>query len=143
MHYGYIISVDCTGSECAGGCTGETCTGEITPEGHCLNGGTEANGYCSCTRGYTGLRCDQGNTLTNHASIASPKQLTPQRMLVAYNKLVGRKTPLPKERRNTYLEPETKTPTIDRRPPAVTATVGSWKASLINGRHRNVALTDS
>jgi len=46
-------------------------------------------------------------------------------MVVAYDKLVGKKTPLSKERRNTYLEPETKTPATNGRPPAVTATVGT------------------
>jgi len=56
-------------------------------------------------------------------------------MVVAYVKLVGRKTPLPKE-------PEMKTPATNGRPPVVTATVGSWKASRY-GRHKNTALTES
>jgi len=39
--------------------------------------------------------------------------------------MVGRKTLLPKERWNAYPEPETKTPTTNRRPTLVMANVGS------------------
>jgi len=53
--------------------------------------------------------------------------------VVAYDKLASWRTPLPKERWNTYLEPETKAPTTNGRPPAVTTTVGSWKASQYAG----------
>jgi len=80
--------------------------------------------------------------VTSHASIAYRKQLPPQWMMVSYNRLVGRKTPLPKERWNTYLEPETKTQTTTGKPPAVTATVDSLKASR-HGRHSNAVLTES
>jgi len=50
---------------------------------------------------------------TSHASIAYRKQFPLQRMMVLYDKLVGRKTPLPKERSNT------KTPTTNERPQVV------------------------
>jgi len=47
--------------------------------------------------------------MTSHAVIAYFEQVLPQRMVVAYDKLVGIKTPLLKEIRNTYMEPEAKT----------------------------------
>jgi len=79
-------------------------------------------------------------TITDHATIACRKQLPPHQMLVAYGKLVGIKTPLPKESQNTYMEPEMKTQTTNGRPPAVKATVGNWNASRYK---RSAALTES
>ena len=57
------------------------------------------------------------------------KQLPLQRMVVAYDKLVGVKTPLLKEIQNIYMKSEMKTQTINGSPLAVMATVGSWMAS--------------
>jgi len=57
-------------------------------------------------------------------------------------RLIGRKTSLPKGRRAAYLEPEMKIPTTNRRPPVVMTTVSSWKASW-QGQHRNPVMTES
>jgi len=63
-------------------------------------------------------------------------------MVIVYDKLVGRNTPLLKEGGNTYLSPEMKAPTTNRSPPAVMAPVGSWKVSRYC-RHRKAALTET
>jgi len=56
--------------------------------------------------------------------------MPPQRMMVAYDKLVGIKPLLPKEIRNIYMETETKTRTTGRRPPTVMIAVGNEKGPL-------------